>query len=247
MTNWKASLIHLALSVPVVLAAAVTMAVVWFPPPFFRSSGGGHLILILASVDLVIGPFLTLMVYKAGKRHLKWDLAIIGFIQLSALIYGAYTIFLARPAFVVFAVTQFEVVTAADIPAEEQKKAQAPEFRYSPIGRFRVVGVTVPIDNEERTRVLFAALEGHDLAHFPQHFVPLDSQRSGVLAHARPIAELRQLNPDREEEISVWVAKFASSEADVRFVPVRSLKQDIAALIRNGSGELLDFAAFTPW
>ena len=247
MTNWKASLIHLGISAPLVLAATLAMALVWFPSPFFRASGGGHLILILASVDLIIGPFLTLLVYKSGKRHLRLDLTIIGLIQISALLYGAYTIFLARPAYVVFAVNQFEVVTAADIPAEEQQKANSPEFLHSPLGRFRVVGVRLPVDIEEQNRILFAAIVGHDLSHFPQHYVPYESQGGNVAARGIPIPELRRLNPGREQEITDWVAKFAHSEADVRFVPVRSLKRDVVALVRSESGELLDFAAFIPW
>lgn len=247
MTRWKAGLIHLGLSIPVVAGAALSMTLIWYPPPFFLASGGGHLILILASVDLVIGPCLTALVYRTGKLRLKLDLALIGLIQLGALLYGSHSIFLARPAYMVFTINQFEVVTAADIPAEEQAKARDPRFRSSPMGRFEVVAAKLPADDAERERILFASLAGHDLAHFPQHYVPLESQGSDLIARTQPLSALQKLNPGRESEISVWVAKSGYAQDRVGFIPVRALKGDLTAFIALDSGQLLNFAPFQPW
>lgn len=247
MSNWKAGLIHFCISVPVVVIAALTMVVVWFPPPLFQAAGGQHLILILAGVDVVIGPLLTLLVYQQGKRTLKFDLAVIGIIQVGALLYGVHTIFLARPAYIVFAVNQFEVVTAADIPAEEQLKAHLPEFRHSPAGRFRVVAARLPESIEEQQRILFASLVGHDLPHFPQHYISYDRAMKQIAARAAPVAELKKLNPGREQQIERWIERNGRSTETVRFLPVRAVKRDFTALIDAQSGQLLDFALFTPW
>lgn len=247
MTNWKAGLIHLGISVPVVATAALAMGLVWFPPPLFQAAGGSHLILILASVDVVIGPVLTTLVYKQGKRTLKFDLAVIGLIQVGALLYGTHTIFLARPAYIVFVINQFEVVTAADIPAEEQLKADSPAFRYSPTGRFRVVVARQPASVDEQQRILFASIAGHDLAHFPQHYVSYDTHMKAIAHRAEPIIALKQLNPGREREIEGWVTKNGKAETAVGFFPVRAVKQDFAAMIDGETGQLLDFASFKPW
>lgn len=247
MTNWKAGLIHLGISVPVVATAALAMTLVWFPPPLFQAAGGSHLILILTGVDIVIGPLLTLLVYKQGKRTLKFDLAVIGLIQVSALMYGAHTIFMARPAYVVFVVNQFEVVTSADIPVEEQMKAQVPEFRHSPLGRFRVTVARLPSSTDEQQRILFSSIAGHDLSHFPQHYVSYDSQLKTIAARAEPIQALKRLNPGRERQIDHWIEKNGKTETTARFLPVKAVKQDFAALIDAETGQLLDFAAFNPW
>lgn len=247
MTNWKAGLIHFGISLPVVAIAALAMTLVWFPPPLFQAAGGSHLILILTGVDITIGPFLTLLVYKAGKRSLKFDLAVIGLIQVGALLYGAHTIFLARPAYVVFVVNQFEVVTSADIPPEEQSKAQTPEFRHSPLGRFRLVAARLPVSIDEQQRILFASIAGHDLSHFPQHYVSYDSQMKTVAVRAEPMQSLKQLNPGREQQIENWIAKNGKTAATARFLPVKAIRQDFAALIDADTGQLLDFASFTPW
>ena len=247
MTRWKAGLIHLALSIPVVVCAVLAMTLIWYPPPFFLASGGGHLILILAAVDLVIGPCLTVLVYRAGKPSLKWDLAVIALIQAGALLYGTHSIFLARPAFVVFAINQFEVVTAADIPPEEQAKASESRFRYSPLRRFAVVAVILPASEAERERVLFASLAGHDLSHFPQHYVAFESQRAEVVLRSKPLSELLKHNPGRENEITAWLAKSGYAEDRIGFVPVRALKRDLTAFIALDSGQVLSFAPFQPW
>lgn len=247
MTKWKAGLVHFAISVPIIAAAALAMTVAWYPPPFFQASGGGHLILILACVDVVIGPFLTLLVYRHGKRTLRFDLTVIAMIQTAALLYGAYTIFLARPAYVVFVVNQFEVVTAADIPAEEQIQAIAPQFKYSPIGRFRLAVARIPESVDEQQRILFAAFVGHDLSHFPQHFVDYERQGTEVAARAQRLSVLKKLNPGREGQISEWANGFGMQESHLGYIPVRAVKRDFAALIDTRSGRVLDFAAFVPW
>jgi len=55
-------------------------------------------------VDVCLGPLLTLAVFDPKKKELKRDLSIILLIQLSALFYGIYTVSVARPAYIVFAV-----------------------------------------------------------------------------------------------------------------------------------------------
>jgi hypothetical protein len=52
MSRWKASGIH------------------------FEAAGGDRLIFILAAVDVTLGPLITLIIFKAGKKGLKFDLAV---------------------------------------------------------------------------------------------------------------------------------------------------------------------------
>ena len=78
---------------------------------------------------MALGPLLTLVVFKSGKRGMKFDLAVIGLVQLAALIYGAHIVFLARPAFIVFVKDRFEMVAVVDLDPAEVAKAKVPEFR----------------------------------------------------------------------------------------------------------------------
>ncbi|MGE6390963.1 hypothetical protein ACQKDP_10315 [Psychrobacter pacificensis] len=66
-------------------------------------------------VDLISGSLSTLVVYKKHKKTLKMDLTIIALIQLSALSYGLYSVYEARPVFIAYVVDRFDLVRANDI------------------------------------------------------------------------------------------------------------------------------------
>ena len=78
MTRYKASFIHFLLSAIVVGAIFSIIFFVWYPGPTFRIAGAVSIVLVLVAVDLVLGPTLTLIVYKEGKPGLKFDLIVIG-------------------------------------------------------------------------------------------------------------------------------------------------------------------------
>ncbi|MEJ2115130.1 MAG: type IV pilin accessory protein, partial [Gammaproteobacteria bacterium] len=61
---------------------------IWYPRPYFQANGAWSVIRILILVDLVMGPLLTLVLFKKGKPGLVLDLCLVAIIQLTALIYG---------------------------------------------------------------------------------------------------------------------------------------------------------------
>ncbi|MFZ4790954.1 MAG: hypothetical protein ACOYMW_08700 [Candidatus Competibacteraceae bacterium] len=67
MTRFRAFAIHLTASASIVLALLGLMRWVWYPAPYFEINGGWIVLRILAGVDVVLGPLLTLIVFKPGK------------------------------------------------------------------------------------------------------------------------------------------------------------------------------------
>jgi hypothetical protein len=129
MTRWKAASIHLGISTLIGAVAAALMLGMWYPPPFFRAAGADELILLLVGVDLVIGPLLTLIVFRTGKRGLKFDLAAIGTFQAAALLYGLFVVLQARPVFLVAAVDRLVLVAANKISDADLAQGPEPRFR----------------------------------------------------------------------------------------------------------------------
>ena len=43
-----------------------------------------------------------LVIYKKNKKTLKFDLAVIGFLQVVALLYGLHSLLISKPAWIVF-------------------------------------------------------------------------------------------------------------------------------------------------
>ena len=207
LSRWQAAGAHFLICVAIAAAVVTLMLMVWYPGPLFEASGGNMLLVILVSVDVTLGPLLTLIVFKAGKPGMKFDLTVIAAVQLAALVYGGHVVFLARPAFVVFVKDRFEVVAAAEIEAEELAKAKVPEFRQLPIGGPKFVAADFPEDPGERQKLVEAALSGRDLQHFPRLFVPYAERTREVLAKAKPLAKLRE-----EPEVAAAIDAYVASE-----------------------------------
>src|SRR5229473_8264521 len=103
MSRIKAFSIHLGISTIIFLILLFFIVFIWYPYPYFSTDGGWQGIRIVAGVDMVLGPLLTLIVFKSGKRGLKLDLTLIGLLQAAALAWGVLIVHDQRTALVVFA------------------------------------------------------------------------------------------------------------------------------------------------
>lgn len=125
ITRFKAFGIHLLLSLMFFSTLVIAMLVFWFPGTLFFVDGGIQGLKIVAMVDLVLGPLLTLVVYKPGKKTLKLDLAVIAAIQFAALGYGYYTTWNQHTVALVFSENQFVTLSrAAHVDANRELEAR---------------------------------------------------------------------------------------------------------------------------
>lgn len=115
----KAFLIHLGISAAIIATVLTLVFVYWYPAPFFDYEGAWTPLRILISVDLIVGPLLTLLVFKPGKRWLWLDMAFIFALQIGALGYGTYALWSQRPLVMAFAVDGFYVVNPKDLRDQE--------------------------------------------------------------------------------------------------------------------------------
>jgi len=231
VTRWKASGLHLLISAAIAVTVLVVMLELWFPGRLFTAGGGNDLLFILVTVDVIIGPLITLAVYRQGKRGMKFDLAVIALLQLSALSYGMYIVYLARPAFIVFVKDQFQVATVVDIPPEDYAKAKYPQFGHAPAGGPIWVYSDYPTDREQRNEVTFAAMEGRDMETFPQFFVPYEQRREQVLKAAWTLAKMREMEPADSKIVDDFIKKEGLKEDDVRYVRLKARRAWVAVLI----------------
>jgi hypothetical protein len=229
--RWQASGTHLLISATIAALALLVILGVWFPGPLFEAAGGLGLLYLLVGVDVVLGPLLTLIVFRAGKPGMKFDLVAIGTLQLAALLYGCSVVFLARPAFVVFVKDRFELVSVVEIEPAELAKARYPEFRAFPWTGPRLAAADTPADPVERQKLLMLALSGTDLQSFPQYYVPYAERRSEVLAAAMTIARLRAAEPVTAKEVDAWLAGSGRKEDEFRVLMLRTRFAWIAVLL----------------
>ena len=110
----RAFAVHLALSVLAFSTLVLVMLRWWFPGELFLVDGGWQGLKLVAMVDLVLGPLLTLILYKPGKRGLALDLSLIAAVQIAALAYGFVTTWQQRTVAVVYADRTFTTLSASD-------------------------------------------------------------------------------------------------------------------------------------
>jgi len=95
----RATSIHFSLSALAFFIILYFILVHWYPNPHFTVNGGWQGVRIMLFVDIVLGPFLTLIIFNPlkTKKAIIFDLSIIAAIQISAFTWGVYAVHSQRP------------------------------------------------------------------------------------------------------------------------------------------------------
>jgi len=243
MTRFRAALIHLAASALVGATLLTGFWFIWYPAPFFQAIGGLEIFVYLLVVDIILGPVLTLIVFDQRKPSLRFDLAVIITVQLSALAYGTYTLYAGRPVYVAALGHRFDLIQATEIDPQDLAEAGQTLPLWGP----KWVGTRRATDADERQRMLLSAMDGRDYGHFPVYHVPLDAAREDLLRDAKPAAQLREFNKERSNEIDQWFSRRGLDSSKLVFVGLRARKHDMAVLLDPSTGSVIGVAPFRPW
>lgn len=241
----RASAIHLVLSAVVVGSVILVAGQLWYPGKLALAAGMLTMTIVLAAVDVTVGPLLTLILYRPGKKGLAFDLAVVGLLQFAALCYGVASLYQARPAFIVFAVDRFEVVAAAEIEPEQLAQAPEPYRSLSRTGPV-LVGAQLPADAQERSRLLLSAtLGGADVRMVPRYYVDYSAVAPKGLERAKPIADLARHNsPDA---VARALERLDRPQDSVRYFPLSAKDRDLSVLVDGTSGSVLEIVDLRPW
>ena len=168
----KAFAVHIGISLVIFIAILSYIIYFWYPQPFFTSDGGWQGIRIIAAVDLILGPLLTLIVYKPNKPSLKMDLTIIGVIQAAALGWGIWVVHYERPIAAVYAEGSFSTVTANDMDARGMTSDKLKAFgERTPVWIYS----NLPEDFAELQKLRIESLKtGKRLHLLPEYYVAID-------------------------------------------------------------------------
>ncbi len=240
--RYKAAGIHLGWSAVIAIVAALLVFAIWYPWPYRALSGGVQLFLIVVSVDLVMGPLLTLAVFTPKKaRNVMWrDLAVIVALQFAALGYGLHIVYVARPVALVFESTRFRVVSYADLAHDELPDAPV-ELRTLSLNGPVVMGTRAPKDEAERLNSIELAMSGVDIGLRPSFWLPYAASAQAALKQARPVALLYKRYADSGALLDKAVAGTGRGAAQLKFMPVISFRGDWSVLLDAQNGEVVGF------
>ena len=229
--------IHLICSVMVAIVAATFVLGLWYPYPYRELSGGRELFLLVVAVDVVCGPLLTMVLFNPAKPRAElWrDLSMIALLQLAALGYGIFTVWQARPMFLVMEVDRFKAVQLIDL---DQAALAALPLSLKPglLSGPITVAIRPPNDSKESNKVLFESIQGgRDYAERPEFYIPYVGEAAlKSLKRAKPLSIFLQKYPDQQA-----AARKLSSEknADItqwQYLPVVARQDWVAILDKQG-------------
>ena len=233
----QAAVIHSLCSVLVASLAAWVVFGVWYAYPYRELSGGRELFLLVIAVDVVCGPLLTFVLFnpKKPRKELLMDLSLVALIQLAALGYGLWTVWQARPLYLVHEVDRYKVIAAPNVEAEALKALPEnlkPQFWAGP----KTVSIRSPNNAEEHNKVLFeAAAGGRDYAERPEFYIPYAGAHAlKSLNRARPLAVFLQKQP-QEQAAADQLSKDKSLDiTKLLYLPVVARQDWVAVLDSNG-------------
>lgn len=238
----KAFVTHLFVSCTVAAISAATVFLFWHPSPLAKAVGVTHIFLLMLAIDAILGPLLTLLVAKEGKKSLKFDLSIIVLVQLTALFYGLYSIALNRPVYLAFDRIRFELVQAGDVPKESLKRAAAP---YRKLGWSYPQWVAVrPAENdEENNRRTFVELQqGVAPSMQPDLYVSLETQWPQILKKSKPLAMLMEMN----SPLAVQAILEKYPQADC-WLPLKAYEVDMVVLLNSRERKIIKIVDLRAW
>jgi len=249
MTRWKASAIHLALSVAVLCTIAAILVWRWYPPGLFQMANADKLLLIIAGVDVAMGPLLTLIVYKQGKKSLKFDLTVIALLQLAAMGYGLHTVWQSRPVYMVAVVDRFHLVFANELDSADLRAGPA-RYRSLPWLTVETVAALVPKDRKAQQDLLFLTLAtGKDLHQMPKYYAPFDAVAANeMLSHSVPAQDfVARLTGEGAGTFTAAAQSSGLAPAGIRVAPITSSRGDASMLLDVRDGHPVKRVAVDPW
>jgi hypothetical protein len=239
----RASGTHLGISLCIAALAALLVFTLWYPYPYRQVSGGRELFMILVSVDVVLGPLITLAIFNRRKstRELVLDLTVVAFLQLGALAYGLWTVAAARPVHLVFEVDRLRVVHSPDIP--EELLAKAPEGVAAEPWTGPTLLAVRPFRNaDEEGSATMAALQGVALAARPDLWQSYASARDRVIGAARPVEALKRKYPAQAAIIDAALQRAGRDAAHTLYLPMVSRKFFWTAFLDPQTADVVGFA-----
>ena len=174
----KFFLSHLSISLIIALLIIGLVFFVWYPAPLAQAVGVTHIFLMLLVIDVILGPFLSFLVYKEGKETLKFDLTVIILIQLSALSYGVYSIAQGRPVWLAYNVDRIELVRNNEIIQDNLDNAQT-QFQKPSWLKPQFVATEFAKNTQQHNNDMFAeVLGGVSIAQRPERYVELNKAKN---------------------------------------------------------------------
>jgi len=238
MSRWKAAFIRLLISILIVGCVAAYMITFWYPPALIEMAKADRLLMLIAGIDLITGPLLTLIIFKANKPKLKFDMFVLGVIQVICLGYGLSVAWNSRPVFIVAAKDRFELVFANEITSARLSAAKEERFRHFSFARPVLVGTIMPVSMKEQEAILMSALSQQgDIQTMPRYFVDYSKVSKALLDYSKPIVGNEELSAGDIKLLNEAAISSGRSIDSLRYLGLSSSRGFAVMLVDGKTGK----------
>lgn len=241
-TKLKAAAFHLAASGLLVSLYLAIVHFQWYPYPFFIIENTWEVIWLIIAIDLVLGPLLTLIVYRPNKPNLKFDLSAIILIQLSALSWGAWTTFDVRPAYVVFDNGRATILNHKEV---SRKAIEDPRLLQSNRAGPQLVFLRPANSQEEFKEQMDLAFAGTDPIYQEKFYNAIDEHKETLLAQGIDIEKRMEEHPQLAASVKQYLQKNNRILTNVAFFLIRGRNENSIIILSRPEAEIIGHLDFS--
>ena len=238
-TRWQAFSIHLGLCAVLYVVLLYLILFHWYPQPYFAADGGWQGIRLITGVDLVLGPLLTLIVFKPGKTGLRRDLTLIGILQTVAIIWGTWLVYEQRTAMVTYAYGSFYTLNPEQLRSAGGKAIEVAEQAKTipPYGFVRL-----PENPRERTEIILKnVFAGKPIHQLGDRYEALGkSNFAEMLAQGLKLDQYLSVSEQNQRTIDRFLARHGGKLEDYAFFPLVGRYKEPLLALRRSNGKILD-------
>jgi hypothetical protein len=215
----------------------------WYRWPGWYVSGVLGIATIMAAVDVVLGPSLTLLIANPNKsrRELTRDIGIIAAVQLVALVYGAITLWHGRPLYYTYSEGWLQMVAAGDIGSKEAALGLQlnPQFAPHWYSLPRWVYAPLPKDATLADRIVQSSISGDDdVIQMPRFYRPWQEGHADIRSRLQILHDMKQLDDRQKERVAPRMQKLGFDPARPILLPMWGRLKYLVGVMDPATGEL---------
>ncbi len=240
----KAASLHLLLSAIFITLSIGAVLYFWFPDSLIHVSNFKEISLLIISIDLVLGPLLTFVVFSPQKKSLKFDLGVVAIIQIAAFSYGIFSLYQVHPVYIAFNVDRFTLVRAIDAKPE---KAIDNTFKISKLSSPKLVVAKLPTDEQEQSDLLMEVLDGApDIALRPNLYHPYADNIQDILTKSLD-PKLIFKDEESKKKLSVFINTHGKKKEDYAYLPIEGISNDAIWVLNKVNAKPIGIIDIDPW
>jgi hypothetical protein len=241
--RFKAFGLHVTASTCLFLLALGTLYFGWYRWPGWYLTGATTIVLMMAGIDVVLGPLLTFIIANPDKprRLLARDIAIIAAVQLAAMGYGLTTLWHGRPLYYTFSTRFLEMVQASDLSPEQIALGRKLNPDFAPYWYSLPRWVYAPFPNDPKVveQIVGSSIGGgDDVIQMPRYFRPWKEGIAELRKELRPVAKMTELSVHDKQVAGVRMHELRVTADEPVALPMMGRAKPLVGVIDPATGQV---------